>query len=391
MNRITIFCRKECLRKDGTAPLYANISGKNSRIRFPIAISVKLSEWNPDKQTVNGKDQRAYDLNLLIENARARITDILIRARLSNETLTKEKVMQRFNCMEEETSKPDEESSFIDFANDYLREIDRSISMGTWLRRKGIIAKIKDYDPDVRLKEITPEWLRKYAAYCRDIRGNGPGTVKKNMDTIRLFYRVAIRRRLVNDDPFDYYKAPTHYPVITFLTETELRKLVKMRGAAYLNDLQELTLDMFLFMGFTGMHYSDAGNLRIENIRDGEINYRRQKTGTPVKVPVSKPAAIIINKYRQDRYKGKLFIDYPCNQVMNRVIKEICCIAKIHKSVSVITARHTFATLYYKKNKGDIGTLSRLLGHTSVKNTMIYAHIMKDDRQKGISVFDSMM
>ena len=63
----------------------------------------------------------------------------------------------------------------------------------------------------------------------------------------------------------------------------------------------------------------------------------------------------------------------------------------IDKPVSAKAARHTFATLYYKKNGGDLGTLSRLLGHASVTTTMIYAHIMKDTRVLGVSAFDDFL
>ena len=59
--------------------------------------------------------------------------------------------------------------------------------------------------------------------------------------------------------------------------------------------------------------------------------------------------------------------------------------------MSAKAARHTFATLYYKKNNGDVGTLSKLLGHTQINTTMVYAHIMKDSRVAGVSAFDGML
>lgn len=73
------------------------------------------------------------------------------------------------------------------------------------------------------------------------------------------------------------------------------------------------------------------------------------------------------------------------------MIKRICRRVGILKAVSAKAARHTFATLYYKKNGGALGTLSKLLGHTSINTTMIYAHIMKDNRVAGVSVFDDML
>lgn len=385
-----IFCRRDVKRKDGLFPLYANISRKGKRIRFPIDVQINIDDWDPESQTLKGDTQEIEDLNLIIANARAKISDVLVKARLTNEKLTKDIIYSRYKALDEGEDFDSDTDNFVKFAREYLNEINSSISLGTYIRRKGIIQKVEDYDPGVTFSRITPEWLRQYAAHCRNALNNGPGTIKKNMDTLRLFFNIAIRKGKTQLDPFEQYKTPVYYPDVVFLTENEFKRLIDIRGRRDLSESQSLTLDMFLFMAFTGMHYADAGETKIENIREGELHYRRQKTGTLVKVPLSKPALKIFNEYKGERQRGKLFLDYPCNQVMNRLIKEICAQAKIYKAVTVKTARHTFATIFYKKTK-DLGTLSRLLGHTSVKNTMIYAHIMKDDRVNGVSVFDDMM
>lgn len=390
MSSIMIFCRRDVKRKDGLFPLYANISSKGKRIRFPINVHVKLEDWNPGTQTLKGNTREIEDLNLIIANARAKISDVLVKARLTNEKLNKDIIYSRYKALDDGEGFESDTDNFVRFARGYLHEISSSISLGTYIRRKGIIKKVEDYDSQASFSTITPEWLRQYAAHCRDSLNNGPGTIKKNMDTIRLFFQVALRKGRAKKDPFDQYKVPVHYPDVVFLTEKEFKRLVGIRGRKDLTESQKLTLDMFLFMAFTGMHYTDAGETKIENLREGELHYRRQKTGTLVKVPLSIPALKLFNEYKGERQKGKLFLNYPCNQVMNRLIKEICPLVKIYKTVTVKTARHTFATIFYKKTK-DLGTLSKLLGHTSVKNTMIYAHIMDEDRVKGISVFNDMM
>lgn len=86
-----------------------------------------------------------------------------------------------------------------------------------------------------------------------------------------------------------------------------------------------------------------------------------------------------------------MFLTLPTDQAFNRIIKRVCARADIHKAVSAKAARHTFATLYYKKNSGDLATLSRLLGHASVATTMVYTHIMRENRARGISAFDDML
>ena len=390
MGKITIFCRKDAKRKDGTFPLYASIYTGTLRVRFCINVFISEKDWDSKSQTLKGKSKYASDTNLIISNARAKISDILVRARLSNQVLTKSQIISQYKRLDGGGDPQKKDESFIRFSYNYLKEIDPSITYGTMLRRKGILKKVEDYDPEVTFSQITPEWLRRYAAHCRDYYENSEGTVKKNMDTLRLFYKVALRRHLVDKDPFEFYKTPVYYPDIIFLTEEELRLMIGLRKESTLSRTEEIVLDCFLFMSFTGMHFADAAALRIDDIRNGEIHYRRQKTKITVKVPVSKPTAKLIAKYVGSRRKGKVFQEFPTNQCVNRLVKGLADKAGITKTITAKTARHTFATIFYKKTK-DIGTLSKLLGHTSVKNTMIYAHIMAEDRIQGISVFDNMM
>lgn len=225
----------------------------------------------------------------------------------------------------------------------------------------------------------------------RDRLGNGPGTVRKNMYVIRIYYHAAIRAGLTTKDPFESYRAPQEHPAVVFLTEDEFINMVELYKSKTLPDNEQDVLRFWLFMAFTGMHISDARHLRIEQLHGGEINYTRIKTDTKVAVPLSEPAKKLVEYYSEGRRRGNLFLTLPTDQAFNRLIKRVCRRIDIIKPVSAKTARHTFATLYYKKNNGDLGTLSRLLGHTSISTTMIYAHIMKENRIAGISVFNDML
>lgn len=391
MNRILIYIRSEVKRENSTSPLYAKVITHGKKTRFPIDVWINPEDWDKKNQIVKGNSKEIDDINLIISNARAKISDILVRARLSNKHIFGKELIYQYRKLDGYGDVDlDDSDRFLPFARQYLRDTSTSIAFGTYLRRKGILDKIEKYDPNVTFNLMTPEWLRQYAAHCRNEFNNGPGTIKKNMDTIRLFYRVAIRMGKTRNDPFDHYKAPTHHPSVSFLKENEFKKMIRFLHSSQLNEMEGTVLDVFLFMGFTGMHYTDAKELKIEDIRDNEIHYRRQKTGILVNVPLCKPAAEFVAKYSGEREKGYLFQGFPTNQCVNRIIKIVAAKAGIRKTVTAKTARHTFATLFYKKTR-DIGTLSKLLGHTSVKNTMIYAHIMDEDRVQGISVFNELI
>lgn len=372
----------EC--KDGTAALYASLYIDGKRVRLPVGVSVTADEWDPVRECALGRTERASDINLVVSKVLSRINDILVKCRLTGEPLRKETFLEMFEnggaaCY------------FSTYARARLKRLSEVLRPGTVVRHENVIKKVERYDPQLKLSDITPEWLRIYAAHLRDFHHNVPGTVGKNISTIRTYYYAAMREGLVKGNPFEIYKTPQSDSEIVYLNEDEFRKVIRAYHSATLPDNLQEALGFWLFMAFSGMHISDARSLRIEQITFGEIHYRRIKTGSKVNVPVSKPAAALIATYSGGRRKGVLFEKLVSDQTFNTKIKKVMDAIGIMKNVSAKTARHTFATLYYKKNPGDIGTLAKLLGHADVKTTMIYAHIMKDGRVKGISAFDDFL
>ncbi|MDE5800323.1 MAG: site-specific integrase [Paramuribaculum sp.] len=384
MAKITIKRRNESERADGRAALYAVVNIQREKIRIPLDMAVSLAEWDPVSERVKGRGQDPKDKNLIISNTKARISDILVRARLTGETLTKASFLALYR-------RPPETYNFLKYCWRHLDALGTALRSETRRHHTAALRKLESYNPNLDFRDITPDFLRIYAAHLRDKYNNVPGTIRKNMCVIRMHYYAAMRAGMVKDNPFESYKVPQAEPVVIFLTEDELHTLIDLFRADTLPENEQEVLRFFLFMTFTGMHISDARNIQIEQIVNGEIQYRRIKTGTAVAMPLSVPAAKLVAYYANGRYRGQLFTSLPTDQAFNRVIKRVCGRAGIAKAVSAKSARHTFATLYYKKNSGDLGTLSKLLGHTSINTTMIYAHILKENRIAGVSAFDDLL
>ncbi len=384
MAKVTIKRRNESERADGRAALYAVLNIQREKIRIPLDIAVTSTEWDQVAERIKGRSQDVKDKNLIISNTKARISDILVRARLTGEVLTKSSFLSLYR-------RPPETSNFIQYCWRHLDALGAALRSETRRHHKAAIRKLEIYSPNLDFRDITPDFLRVYAAYLRDSHNNTPGTIGKNMSIIRTHYYAAMRAGLAKNNPFEAYRLPQAEPVVVYLTEKELNTLIDLFRADTLPENEQDALRFFLFMTFTGMHISDARNLQIEQILNGEIHYRRIKTGVAVAMPLSVPAAKLVAYYANGRHRGKLFTSLPTDQAFNRVIKRVCKAADIAKAVSAKAARHTFATLYYKKNSGDLGTLSKLLGHTSVTTTMIYAHIMKENRVAGVAAFDDML
>ena len=384
MAKVTIRRRNESERADGRAALYAVLNIERIKIRLPLDIAVTSAEWDETAERVRGRGQQVKDWNLIISNTKAKISDILVRARLTGETLTKDSFLALYR-------RPGETMNFIEYARRHLEALKTALQPETMRHHAAALRKLESYNPRLQIAEITPDWLRVYAAYLRDKHHNNPGTIRKNMCVIRMHYYAAMRAGKVKNNPFEAYRIPQTDPTVVFLTEDELNALIGVFRSDKLDEGETDVLRFFLFMCFTAMHISDARSLQIEQIHGGEIHYTRIKTRTRVNMPLSVPAAKLVEYYKEGRLRGPLFRHLPTDQAFNRIIKRICRRIGINKAVSAKSARHTFATLYYKKNNGDLGTLSKLLGHTQISTTMIYAHIMKDSRVAGVSAFDDML
>ena len=104
----------------------------------------------------------------------------------------------------------------------------------------------------------------------------------------------------------------------------------------------------------------------------------RAKTDTRCRIPLLPKAKAMIEKYKEfpiNNSKGRL-LPINSNQKMNAYLKEIADICNINKNLSMHVARHTFATSVTLANGVPIETVSKMLGHHSIKTTQIYGRII---------------
>lgn len=141
--------------------------------------------------------------------------------------------------------------------------------------------------------------------------------------------------------------------------------------------------DVFLFSCYTGLSFIDAWNLTKDNIGigiDGNkwIFTARQKTKIASHIPLLPIAEDIIKKYEKHPMcviSGKL-LPVLSNQKMNAYLKEIADLCEISKELTFHIARHTFATTVTLSNGVPIESVSKMLGHKSIKTTQHYAKIL---------------
>lgn len=164
------------------------------------------------------------------------------------------------------------------------------------------------------------------------------------------------------------------------MTQTELDTLREKKS--FLPRL-DLVRDIFVFCCYTGLAYSDVKELRAKHIviginGDRWIKMLRKKTKAVCSIPLLPPAEEIILKYSEHPYvlNGKGALPVLTNQKSNAYLKEIADVCGIHKNLTTHLARHTFATTVTLSNGVSISTVSKMLGHRSLKTTQIYAKVL---------------
>ena len=196
---------------------------------------------------------------------------------------------------------------------------------------------------------------------------------------MQFFKRIILIARnngILVGDPFANYKIRLEKVDRGYLTEDEIKIILKKK---MVSERLEQVRDVFIFSCFSGLAYVDVANLKEDNIRksfDGNlwIITKRQKTNTDVNVPLLDIPKMILEKYKGKLPDGKV-LPIISNQKLNAYLKEIADVCGIKKNLTFHLARHTFATTTTLAKGVPIETVSKMLGHTNIETTQIYARI----------------
>ena len=167
-----------------------------------------------------------------------------------------------------------------------------------------------------------------------------------------------------------------------FLTVEEVKRLMATPCKS------EAVKKAYLFSCFSGLRFSDIVTLTWANVKDRDghrwIEKVMQKTQRNVSVPLQREAVSVMPSRESGADEGRIF-NLPSLVYTNEVLRRWAAAAGIKKHLSFHTARHTFATLGLTAG-ADLYTVSRLLGHTNVTTTQIYAKIVDRKKEEAVSL-----
>lgn len=384
--RVSFFLKKAKLLKNGEASVAMRITVDGQRVENNIRKSILPNLWDQSKERAKGTSSAAVDLNRFIEDARIRIHQIVTELQQTGAEINPLFVQQRFYGVGQVRKQERTILQVIQEHNDEAKQlIGKDFVEITWRRYEtmkrylGELIKHKYGVDDLPLSDFTGEVIRAYEVYLKTEKDLCQNTLIRYMKALKKITNRCLANDWIQKDPFAGIKFREEPTEPEFLTLEEVDRIYNCNpGSKRL----EVIKDMFLMSAFTGLAFTDVSQLTEDHIvtdNDGNkwIRKPRQKTKQMSNIPLLDVPLAIIEKYQGDKKATKkgVLLPIPCNQVMNRYLKEIATICKINKHLTMHTARHTYATLCLSQGV-SLKNVSKMLGHASVKMTERYARVL---------------
>ncbi|MEN5435831.1 site-specific integrase [Sphingobacterium faecium] len=385
-NQVTVYmyARAAKANKAGLHPIYVRITIQGKRTEFSTKKFITSAKWDPKTMKMKGTTEEARSINSYLESIKNKLTQTQIVLEYQGTELTLEKFMCAYlgkNMLRERTLIP----IFQDHNNKIKALIGIDYSDGTHERYETSLKHTIEYikfqygTNDISISKIDHAFVTGYDFYLRTEKSCSNNTTVKYIKNFKKIIKICLANGWITMDPCLNYKIKLQEVERNILTQEELDKIA---NKIITIDRLDAVRDIFLFSCFTGLAYIDVKQLTPANLIkgiDGQlwIDTKRQKTNTPSRIPLLGTALDIIAKYH-DHPKcnnENSLLPVASNQKMNAYLKEIATICGINKELTFHCARHTFATTVTLSNGVPIESVSKMLGHKSIRTTQHYAKI----------------
>ncbi|MBT9391791.1 site-specific integrase [Hymenobacter sp. NST-14] len=401
MASVKVILKEEKINKAGEAPVYLRIIKDRKSKYISIGLRVKPQDWNSDLCKVKKSHPNMGRTNAFIATKVAEAEGVALD--LQRESKFVSPVQIKKVIMGQSTG------SFLKYFAQYLTALEKQGKISTMSKATAVYSKLKSFlgTSDLLFDEVTVNFLNQYEAHLRDELGNSVNTIYSNIKIFRKLFNDAMGEDLVSYErnPFRKWKIKQEKTNKSFLTEEELELIVQLP----LKEGSKLWhhRNLFVFATYAGgLRISDLLQLKWGNFSGTHIRLAMHKTGDPVSIFLPNKALEILQYYRQGEQKKSTYIfpffnsdtDYSDPRVLykaissatayaNKNLKTIISRTGIETPVSFHSSRHTFATRALNKN-ASMEQVSKLMGHSSIRTTQIYAKIINKKLDEAMELFN---
>jgi site-specific recombinase XerD len=369
------FVLKPNSNKMGLRPIYFRAFQSGRKIEIATSVTLTDKDWSANLQRVKRRNKLYERHNTILEAYDKKAMKLLVNNFIQDETVL---TLQQFK--DQMLSAGQEDGSFTDYILSYLNENKHRLRLESWWSYKSQITKLLKFKNEVMFTDITEKFINDYHYYMTHTLGNNDNTASKSLRSLRTFVNIALRYRYMKSNPFQFITIKKVDGKRDFLNVVELGKLSKAYFSGKITKpIEKEILQYFLFSCYTGLRYSDLKSLQANAISDDKVNIKMHKTGYLVTVPLTQKATQLLPDPLGSGTRP-VFRVY-CNKVTNRILKQFGKRYEIPKKMTCHVARHTFATVSITLGI-PIEVVSKLLGHTNLKTTQVYAKIVDNVKER---------
>ena|GEM_PF-19144 len=376
--------------QNGKHPVYARITVNKTRCELSLKQYLYKKDWSEIKGIAKPKNEELKQLNSYLEEIRGKLVHHYRELLMQDKEVTAEIVKDVFVGKKEKVEEKAKKYSLlwlVKHHNDSMKVVLKKGTMKNYFTTEKYLKnflKMSYHKDDLLLKDLTYEFITAFEFFVRThaVKKNDPCTnngTMKHLERLKKIVAWAVKNEWIDKNPFIGFQLKFKRSERDFL---QVNELAAIEAHEFDNPMLQKVRDFFVFSCYTGLAYIDVTELKPQNIIGGIdgtkwIKTSRAKTDTSVNVPLLKPALIILEKYLSEKERPIRETIFPwiSNQEINRSLKIIAEVCSIKKHFTFHLARHTFATTVTLINGVPIESISKMLGHTKLSTTMIYAKV----------------
>lgn len=379
------FFLKPSTRESNSRYLYLRVTVDGIRKETSTKRKWDYKRWDAKSERAIGTKEDARAFNHFIETMVMKINQFKMDLMYSEKTITSQRiidfllgrVVSKALLLEEFQSHNDEMFALV--PADY--------ALATYKRYHYTREHVKNFiafkftSADIELRDLDYDFISNFELYLKTVRKCNNNSTLKYISCLRKIIYRAMDKSIIPTDPFRAFKRKK---TKTLKNPLSLLELIALEKQSFSTQRLSVVRDIFVFQCYTGLAYVDVYHLRNTDIGigvDGKywILSSRHKTGNETNIPLLPKALELVEKYKDHPVclqRGAV-LPVSSNQKMNEYLKEIATLCGLDRELNTHLARHTFATTITLTNGVPIETVSKMLGHSSIRTTQVYAKVIE--------------
>ena len=380
--KVLLYLKKSGLDKSGKAPIMGRITVNRTMAQFSSKLSCTPELWNPRESRLNGKSKEAVEINAKIDKLLLAINsafDSLLERKIDFDATAVKEAFQ--GSVESQMTLLKRLDIHIDDMQSRIGIDVAKSSMSTYIytrRYLGEFIKKRFKVEDLAFGQLNEHMAYEFQEYVLKDKGLAVDTARHYLAILKKICRLAFKEGHSEKRYFVNFKLPKeNRKAPRALSREEFEKIRDLEIPAS-RVTHNIARDLFLFACYTGVPYADAVSITDDNIYTDDngalwLKYLRKKNEHLGRVKLLPEAIALIEKYRSNERKELFPMIHHPN--LRRHMKGLRDLAGIKTDLVYHMGRHTFGSLITLEAGVPIETISKMLGHTNLTTTQLYAKV----------------